>query len=138
MRSSPWRGDVFPPALVEDQDSHGIAEIAHGHPQVDYRGPKPKGQAGGGVHWGACGNHLGPGKAQGLCAVEHQQKKKRRMFCFLPGPVVLSRLLTFVEHQIRETYGLTLDSAFCPASSANTTLKVPLLVSLFHVTMSTK
>lgn len=59
---------------MEDQDSHGIAEIAHGHPQVDYRGPKPKGQVGGGVHLGACGNHLGPGKAQGLRAVEHQQK----------------------------------------------------------------
>lgn len=81
---------------------------------------------------------LGHARPKACVLLSISKKKKRRMSCFLPGPVVPSRLLTFVEHQIRETYGLTLDSAFCPVSSANTTLKVPLLVSLFHVTMSTK
>lgn len=55
-----------------------------------------------------------------------------------PAPVVLSGVLILVRHQVSETYWLTLDSAFFPVPSANTTLSMPLLVPLFHVTMSTK
>jgi len=58
--------------------------------------------------------------------------------CLFPDAVVRSDLLTFTDRQIGKTYGLTLDSAFFPVSSASTMLKVPLLVSLLHVIISTK
>lgn len=96
-----------------------------------------------GVCWGSLGkSHRA---RQALRHVHYQVSAEKLEEDILPPPrynspdaVVPSDLLTFADRQIGKTYGLTLDSAFFPVSSASTMLKVPLLVSLFHVIISTK
>lgn len=87
---------------------------------------------------GGCGNSIGPGNPTVMCTDKYQQRNWGRMCHLLPGAVVPRDVLTLRNAQTRKTYGLTFDSASLPASSASMMLKVPLLVSLFHVIISTK
>lgn len=85
---------------------------------------------------GGCGNSIGPGNPTVMCTGKYQQRNWGRMCHLLPGAVVPRDVLTL--RRPSKTYGLTVDSAFLPASSASMMLKVPLLVFLFHVIISTK
>lgn len=73
-----------------------------------------------------------------MCTSKYQQRNWGRMYHLLPDAVVPREALTLRDAQTSKTYGLTFDSAFLPASSTSVMLKVPLLVSLFHVIISTK